>query len=66
MLRGDIVHGLVRYRKFRCDDLSTPLSLVFPPTVSSGEKIALGAQIDGNSQEAPATVTLDHLNLIIA
>jgi len=65
VLSGDIFHGNVRYRSFRCDDLGTPLSLVFPPTSSSGEKVVVGTQIDGNSHEDRAQAYFDQVNLSV-
>ena len=65
-LSGNIVRGQVHYLNFSCDEMSSPLGLVFPPTTSPGEKIVLGAQIDGNAQEAPVTVTLDHLDFFFS
>lgn len=64
-LRGTIDNDKVRYLQFRCDELTTPLSLIFPSTNSSGEKIVIGAQIDGNAQEAPTTIYLDNVNLSV-
>jgi hypothetical protein len=49
-LSGDIFNGNVRYRSFSCDDLGSPLSLVFPSVSSPGDKVVIGTQIDGNAQ----------------
>jgi hypothetical protein len=64
-LQGDTLNGQVHYLNFTCDDLASPLGLVFPPLPSSGEKIVIGTQLDGNAQEAPTTVTLDKVSLSV-
>ena len=64
-LLGDTFHGQVRYLHFRCDDLAAPISLTFPPIHSGGEKVVVGAQLDGNAQEEPTTVTLDQVSLSV-
>lgn len=63
-ISGNISSGQVHYNSFQCDDTTIYLSQVFNPVVSSGEKLAAAAQLDGNYNEDPYQVYVDRMNLL--
>ena len=63
-LYGDIVNGQVHYVGFTCDDAYTDMSAyTFSPVASSGNKLAVGMQLDGNYNEQAYSVLLNTVNL---
>ncbi len=63
-LYGNIVNGQVHYVGFNCDDVYTDMSqYTFAPVASSGNKLAVGVQLDGNYDEQSYPVYYNAVNL---
>jgi hypothetical protein len=62
-LKGDIVKGQVHYVSFTCDDTSVSLGQMFKVISSTGEKLAVGIQLDGDAHEDPYQVYIDQVDL---
>jgi hypothetical protein len=64
-LKGDIVGGRVHYVSFTCDDVSQQLGQTFDPVSMPGDKLAIGVQLDGNSQGNPYDVYIDEVTFSV-
>lgn len=63
-LYGTIVNGQVHYQTFRCDNRIVNLQqYTFPLVSSSGEKLAVGVQLDGNAYQHSYPLYLDAVSL---
>jgi hypothetical protein len=65
-LVDSIEAGHVQYLSFQCDDQVTALSPAFLPVLSSGDKLAVGAQLDGDFQQDPYQMTMENVALLLS
>jgi hypothetical protein len=61
-LKGNIVNGQAHYISFACDDISVNLGRSFNRVYSTGDKLAVAVQLDGNNHEAPYDVYIDSVD----
>ncbi len=63
-LYGEIVNNQVHYIGFKCDTVYTNINqLTFAPAASSGDKLGVGVQLDGDSKETAYPVFYRNINL---
>ena len=65
-LEGGIFNGQVYYHRFIFDGATYPLDFVVAPASAAGEpdKLAVAVQLDGNFEEDPYEIILEHVTLV--